>query len=132
VTPEGSSGSALVRFAARPPSLAPNSAAIPLSLELHERSTLETLHRTEPATTSGSTSTTPTLQRTQGDRFDAGVKQGANRVMQSETLENLCLENWFLKEAVKALTAAGVEQERLAKYWQRKCVEFARHVMGRK
>jgi hypothetical protein len=132
VTLERSSASALVRFVARPGVSVPSSAATSLSPESLERSTLRAKDGLENATPNGTQSTEILSPQTRTDRYEIGLKQGANRVMQSETLENLCLENWFLKEAVKALTAAGLEQERLAKYWQRKCVEFARHVMGRK
>jgi hypothetical protein len=132
VTPEGSSGSALVRFVARLPVSAPSSVSTPSSTELSASSTLETLSRTEPAMTTGSQSTERGSRPIRGDRYEVGRKIGANAVMQSPVIESLCGELSMLRKLVSAMTAAAMEQDKVICWYRGKLKEAYHHILTRR
>jgi hypothetical protein len=64
--------------------------------------------------------------------WEAGIKEGYQRAFQSPVMETLIQELALLRKLTDALTTAGLEQERLAKFWNGKFMECVQHITRRK
>jgi len=91
--------------------------------------TRKTLEESEIASPSGS----PNIER--GKRrsaWEAGIKEGHSRVMQSPILESLCAELSLLRKLVNAMTVAAQEQDKVISWYRRKLREAYHHILTRR